>query len=146
MKKNVLLLGVVLSLGLTAMAQTSIELVKDINPTGNGSPNNFIEMGGKMYFSADDGNTGRELWISDGTSAGTQLLKDINPSGDSYPYGFVKVGGKIYFSADNGTNGTEIWATDGTSTGTQLIKDINPSNASSNPSNFFALNNKIYFT
>ena len=32
-----------------------------------------------MLFVADSGSTGRELWITDGTTAGTRLLKDINP-------------------------------------------------------------------
>ncbi|MCX7933289.1 MAG: hypothetical protein N2588_12170, partial [Rhodovarius sp.] len=31
-----------------------------------------------MFFSADDGVTGRELWITDGTAAGTRLLRDIH--------------------------------------------------------------------
>ena len=34
-----------------------------------------------MYFAADDGVNGEELWVTDGTGGGTQLVKDINPAG-----------------------------------------------------------------
>lgn len=72
-------------------------LVKDINPGRddnsysykNGfNPGGFVEFNGKLYFAADkEGRNGlffnRELWVSDGTTDGTQLLVDINPGGEN---------------------------------------------------------------
>ena len=43
-------------------------------------------MNGTLFFAANDGMHGVELWKSDGTAAGTVLVKDINPgSGGSDP-------------------------------------------------------------
>ena len=60
------------------------QLVKDIR-TGSGSgyysnsssPSDLTAVGSTLYFSANDGTNGRELWKSDGTASGTQLVKDI---------------------------------------------------------------------
>lgn len=41
-------------------------------------PVSFVNVGGTLFFTADDGVHGRELWRSDGTRAGTVLVKDIN--------------------------------------------------------------------
>ncbi len=55
-------------------------MVKDINPGSGGS--NIYETqiyDGRLFFSAADGTYGYELWVSDGTEAGTHIIKDINP-------------------------------------------------------------------
>ena len=88
----------------------------------------------KLYFIANDGN-GDELWVSDGTDAGTSIVKNINPTKTfSESYGiitlysssFKEVNGKLFFLADDGVHGRELWASDGTSGGTKMIQDVNP--------------------
>ena len=40
---------------------------------------------GTLYFTANDGASGNELWKSDGTDSGTRLVTDIQPgSGERY--------------------------------------------------------------
>ena len=45
-------------------------------------PSGFAGVAGTLFFNADDGIHGRELWKSDGTKAGTVLVKDIDPDDD----------------------------------------------------------------
>jgi ELWxxDGT repeat protein len=75
----------------------------------------------KLYFIADDGVSGRELWVTNGTENGTHLVKDIAAganSADAYPQ--VDFKGNLYFSANDGS-GQGIWKTDGTEAGTVLV-------------------------
>lgn len=75
--------------GLPAAAAefTDSVMVKDINPGIEDSEPYFLtDVDGTLFFWADDGSSGWELWKSDGTESGTLMVKDINPgSGDSIP-------------------------------------------------------------
>ena len=143
------------------------KLVKDINPgtsdygfNNSGNPGEFFQFGDRLYFAAETSELGRELWVTDGTSEGTQLFKDINPnSGDffnssSVPSEFIEFEDKFYFSADDGSTGSELWVSDGTSKGTQLVKDLNPeifdngyvrSPEGSSISDFTEFDDRLYF-
>lgn len=127
----------------------STTLLKTINPTSTGIPQNFYYSSAlnKVIFSASDNST--EPWISDGTEAGTYKLKDLYSDSDfssSSPNGFTQVGDKVVFAATNYSNGgIELYVTDGTEAGTKLLKDIYPGSTGSNPSKFTFLNGKVYF-
>jgi ELWxxDGT repeat protein len=62
-------------------------LVRDINTaTADSNPANLTVVGGTLFFTVLDPETGVELWKSDGTAEGTTLVADINPgSANSYP-------------------------------------------------------------
>src|SRR6516164_3533609 len=56
-----------------------------------------VAMNGALYFSANNGVNGNELWKSDGTAAGTVLIKDINPgSASSGPAFLTNVNGTLF--------------------------------------------------
>ena len=107
-------------------------LVKDIDPDRRRlrrirRPVDLTGVGGTLFFAADDGTHGQELWKSDGTEAGTVLVKDIHPGGyGSEPSSLTNVGGTLFFTARDGTHGQELWKSDGTGAGTVLVKDIRP--------------------
>ena len=101
-------------------------LVKDINPAGvSSSPGGFFVDSPYIYFKADDGIHGRELWITDGTDTGTRMVADIlSGHYSSDPSDFIAVNDKVFFSAYHGAQ--RLWATDGTLAGTYLVKDVFP--------------------
>jgi ELWxxDGT repeat protein len=76
-----------------------------------GSYSHKIATTAMIYFTANDGVHGNELWKSDGTEAGTFMIADINPEGSSYPASFTAVDNTVYFSADDGIHGRELWKT-----------------------------------
>ena len=55
------------------------QLVKDIAPgEASSNPLELTATSNAVYFVADDGQHGPELWASDGTKAGTRMVKDVN--------------------------------------------------------------------
>jgi ELWxxDGT repeat protein len=126
----------------------TLDLLLDIYSGSNSSNATFGPiLNGKMLFSANTPTAGTELWVTDGTAAGTTLVKDINPGATgSFPRYMTVLGDKVYFQAFDATSGTELWVTDGTANGTTLVKDINPGASSSSPTGFTALGSRLYFS
>ena len=130
--------------------QAGTTLLKDINPGTAGSTYfqynpNFTVFNNKLYFVANDGTTGYELYATDGTEAGTSKVVDLNGYastsshigsfyGDNqYVYTPMKVfNNKLYFACKpytttypyNYYSTYTLFSTDGTSAGTSLVGDL----------------------
>ena len=93
---------------------STARMVAEINPTPNpdngddflmdSSPSELTVFNGLLYFSADNGTHGRELWSFDGTTA--RMVADINVG----PYGsgvseLTVYNDRLYFSADDQFSG-----------------------------------------
>jgi ELWxxDGT repeat protein len=132
-------------------------LVKDINPgstlTGgvstfnSSNPTDLVAAGGYVYFAANDGADGAQLWKSDGTAAGTTMVTSGNLSGGGMnPANLADVGGKLFFTANDGSDGNQVWTTDGTAPGTLMVSNLQPSTGTANPSQLTAVGGTLYFT
>jgi ELWxxDGT repeat protein len=78
---------------------------------------NLRGLGGKLVFDADDGLSGSDPWITDGTGGGTVKLADLAPGPLSGgPTTSVAVGSTNLLGSDSG-----LWTTDGTPGGTAQI-------------------------
>ncbi|MFP9098842.1 ELWxxDGT repeat protein [Flavobacterium sp. RHBU_24] len=110
---------------------------------------------GSLIFAGNNGLSGTEPFISNGTAAGTHVIKDVNP-GENISFGFtnqhenylfIKAGNKLFFNGYGDGTGAEIFVTDGTGQGTKLVKDIMPGIGSSVTGNtyFMAFDDVFYF-
>ena len=110
------------------IAMAEPKLVKDITPSGSSNIYLPFEFDGKLFFGADDGSHGDELWRSDGTKHGTKIVKEIGPGSDGSGINYIdKANGRLFFNSDDGVHDDELWRSDGNKDGTKLVKDINPS-------------------
>jgi ELWxxDGT repeat protein len=129
MKKLALSTFVVVITQLSILAQAT--LVKNINPTGDAfditvkaNTKPFISNGKYLYFVADNGKDGREVYRTDGTDAGTIMLKDINSgNNNSLATGFTVFKNEVYFSAYDG-KADGLYRTNGTAAGTVLVANV----------------------
>jgi ELWxxDGT repeat protein len=132
-------------------------LVRDLNPgPGNGVEsagavvgNSFgAVVGNMLFFAGRDATNGRELWKTDGSSAGTAMIKDINPgpaNGAEGPY--FSYNDQLYFFGNTPEYGAEPWVSNGTDQGTFLLRDIESGPEGVNPYRYYSIvnNGEVYF-
>lgn len=120
-------------------------ILKNYNFT-SGSPDTSL-YNGKIFLIARTSTKGKELWITNGTAAGTLMVKDIwlgTGSGitDTALYYIYTTAG-LYFSANDSLRGNEPWISNGTATGTKLVADINVGKKSSFPRFLYVYNKQL---
>jgi ELWxxDGT repeat protein len=103
----------------------AVRLVQDIRPGLSGSePRELTVVGNDLFFTADDGDHGRELWRLDAETDEVFLEKDIKPGIPSSVPLFLIAGRNnssnrdfLIFLADDGVHGAEPWISSRSSIG-----------------------------
>lgn len=109
-----------------------------INSTGSANPDNLTAWGNNLYFTANDGTSGVQLWKSDGnTNTRLSNFTGFNPSR------LIVFNNQLYFTATD-SFGTELWQSNGTSV--NRVSDINPNAGSSNPGDLTVVGNQLFFS
>ncbi|MGN6601407.1 MAG: T9SS type A sorting domain-containing protein [Ginsengibacter sp.] len=127
----------IISLTNTALFESTLDSslwVSDGTPVGTVQISDTIKyigygsmLNNKFIFKGISPNCGKEIFITDGTAAGTKLIKDINPgTANSQPIAttMAVLNNNVYFAAVTSTLGCELWKTDGTAANTTNVKDI----------------------
>ncbi len=114
-------------------AASSARLVQDVSPgVGSSTARPLAPLpNGRVLLSASVG-ADRELYVSDGTSAGTFLLRDLNQNAASANPSRVFAGDtpdQVAFTSDSTAFGRELFRTDGTASGTVPIVEVLPGSA-----------------
>lgn len=80
---------------------------------------------GKVLFSAIDSWSRIDLWVTDGTEAGTHQIipegANVQPMVGLAPSDFAMVGDQVVFSGENSAGQPGLWTTDGTAAGTHEV-------------------------
>ena len=127
-----------------------VELVADFgSSTLNAFPNQLTACGDKLFFTAYTPNEGWELWVTDGTLAGSHLVKDINPGpahGTDFGNSLTAMGNTLFFMARDAEHGRELWKSDGTEAGTVMVADIWAGPDESIPTKLTTVGDRVVFT
>lgn len=113
-------------------------------------PGMWAVMNNKIYLNVAEATAGTELWVTDGTTVGTQLVKNLMADGGGVfgngdPKAMTVYNNKLYFSAQDDAHGRELFVSDGTDAGTQVVADIIPGTGSSLPNSIIVYNGFLYF-
>ena len=96
----------------------SLSVEENLQMGGNSLSTSILQ--GKLWFTADDGIHGRELWTTDGTQEGTYMFIDLKDGSDpSYPNIHFSTDDYFYFTAREGDN-QALFMSDGK----QVVMDL----------------------
>ena len=113
---------------LCSTLSSQVVLERDINEQpAPSNPANFIQLGANIYFEADDGINGSELYKYDLITEAAELIANIRPYEDGNNISeLVALNGKVYFNAYDGVGSKPyLYVHDPVDNSTQRLTDNN---------------------
>ncbi len=108
--------------------------------------------GGKFFWSVEldqDSITNHQLWVTDGTRAGTEPLTSAATSEaialDGPTPAGLPLGELVLFVASSPGHALSLWASDGTTAGTRPLQEPSPRTAGSDPSGLRAVGELAFY-
>ncbi len=126
---------------------TGSTVVSSVSTPNSSNPTDLVTLGGNVFFAANDGADGVQLWKSDGTASGTVMVTSLNTGGGGLnPANLTNVNGTLFFTADDGADGVQVWKSDGSTAGTVMVSNLQPSSGAASPAHLTAVGSEVFFT
>ncbi len=107
--------------GATQVAPTGGSVVEVV--TYNTGPL-FLSAGTKSYFLADATASGQQVWVTDGTAAGTHQVTNIADTSGASPALLGLIGTNLIFADYASDNTMQLYLADGTTAGTSTLSNF----------------------
>lgn len=126
-------------------------MVNDMNPLAGSaiglySKNPIATIGSKLYFAADNGLNGIEVFSYNGSSTPLMTPEIVAGTDGCSPDNFTVLDGNLYFSACTAAEGCELWQYNPSMNQHTRLTNLNAGSDSSLTGNIIAFANKIYFS
>lgn len=122
------------------------QLLVDIHPSGSSTPANFVWHPGlgRMFFSADDGSFGNELWQFVPGSGASRVSDVLAGSTGSFPKGFGVLPSRLVFTTPGATgSGTRLYSYDGATV--SFLVTVSTAGVPNNPEHTVTWGTQVYF-
>ncbi|MBI5095805.1 MAG: hypothetical protein HZB26_25655 [Candidatus Hydrogenedentes bacterium] len=130
----------------SSLAQSPSPSPSPKNNPDSSIPSQFFIAADHLFFSADDGLHGRELWMCDSSGAAS-LAADCEPGpGSSGPRILGAMGGWLFFTPEKSTNGSDLWVWDPGKHESRIVRNVNPGRSVYRPAFLGQGNGRCYFT
>jgi ELWxxDGT repeat protein len=127
----------------TEAGTTQVQTIAGYGVLTYQEPALFIAAGTKAYFLADQTTTGQEVWVTDGTTAGTHIVADLYPGPNGDPKLMGLVGTDLIFGESTSATNWQIYRTDGTAAGTHPLSSF-PDSTYGQLNESLVVNGKVY--
>ena len=110
-------------------------------------PASLVPVGNRVIFLGWNGSSSYNLWVSDGTAAGTRMVSPTSaPLEIPDATRPVPLAGRAYFAGYSPGHGVELWQSNGTAAGTRIAQDLYPGPVGSDPTDLAAVHGHLFFS